>query len=77
MATDTAPATLRGDFVTPKLLALAALIFLLNLPTLTVLDSLAWQVGFAVVYLGGALVMATLAKALVVVLRHGLSGLTE
>jgi hypothetical protein len=73
MATDT---TLRDGFVTPKLLALAALIFLLNLPTLTVLDSLAWQAGFAVVYLGGALVLASLGKAVVIVSRHGLGGLT-
>lgn len=77
MPPDTAPATLRDDFVTPKLLAVAALIFALNLPTLTVVDSLAWQVGFALLYLAVAFIMASLGKAVVVVSRHGLAGLTE
>jgi len=76
MATDTAPATLRDDFVTPKLLALAALIFVLNLPTLTILDSAVSQAGFALLYLGGALVLASCGKAVLIISRHGIGGLT-
>jgi len=76
MATDTAPASLRDDFVTWKLLALATVIFLLNAPTLTAWGTPTAQVGAAVMYLAVALIMASLAKAAVIVVRHGPAGLT-
>lgn len=77
MATDTAPATLREDFVTRRLLLLALLIFAINAPTLTAWGTLTAQVGAALLYLAVALAMAVVAKALIVVSRHGLGGLTE
>jgi len=73
MATDT---TLRGGFVTWKLLALAAVIFLLNTPTLTAWGTPTAQAGAAILYLGVALIMASLGKALLVVVRHGPRALT-
>jgi len=77
MATDTAPATLRDGFVTPKLLALAAVIFLLNAPTLTAWGTLPAQAGAAILYLAVALIMASLGKALLIVSRHGIGGLAR
>ncbi|WP_017344593.1 hypothetical protein [Halorubrum sp. T3] len=77
METDSTAPTARDGFVTRRLLALAALIFALNLPTLTVLDSLVWQAGFALLYLGGALAIASAAKAMLIVSRHGIAALSR
>jgi len=73
MATDT---TLRDGFVTPKLLALAAGIFLLNAPTLTAWGTPTAKVGAALLYLAVALGMASVGKAVLIISRHGLAGLT-
>jgi hypothetical protein len=62
--------------VSRRLLVFAALIFLLNAPTLTAWGTPTAQVGAAVLYLAGALIMASLGKALLIVSREGFSGLT-
>jgi len=73
MATDT---TLRDGFVTRRLLALTALIFALNLPTIGVWGTPTAKVGAALLYLGGALAIASCGKAVLIISRHGLGGLT-
>jgi hypothetical protein len=70
------PDTARDRFVTRPLLGAAALIFLVNAPTLTVFGTPTAKIGGAILYLAVALVIASLAKALLVVVRHGSGALT-
>jgi len=75
MATQSAPDTTLNGFVTRPLLAVAALIFLLNAPTLTVFGTPTAKVGCALLYLGVALVLASVGKLVLIGSRHGLGAL--
>jgi hypothetical protein len=75
MATQSAPDTTLDGFVTRPLLAVTALIFLLNAPTLTVFGTPTAKIGGAVLYLGGALAMASVGKLVLIGSRHGLGTL--
>lgn len=75
MATQSAPASDR--FVTRPLLALAAVIFLANLPTLVVFDSTLAQGAAVLLYLGGALAIASALKLVALVARGGVDALSR
>lgn len=73
MTTET---TARDGFVTRRLLALSALIFALNLPTIGVWGTPTAQAAAALLYLAGALAIASFAKAVIIIYRHGIGRLT-
>ncbi|WPH59264.1 hypothetical protein AFNJKBDN_CDS0047 [Halorubrum virus V_ICIS4] len=74
MATHSAADT-ADSFVTRALLALAAVIFIANLPTLVVFGTPVAKAGAALLYLGGAFAIASTLKLLSLLASDGFDAL--